>query len=156
MKVSGLQSAQFKGLYTMSSYVNEVLIPGERVLHLGRPTLWSVWHLLFFGLLLLPAFGAGLILWLVAYVRIKSTELAVTSKRVIVKHGFIQRSTIEINLNKVESIQVTQSLLGRMFNFGTLVVAGTGTSHAPLEGIAEPLAFRRAFVEAQDGARNEV
>jgi uncharacterized membrane protein YdbT with pleckstrin-like domain len=140
----------------MSSYVNEVLIPGERVLHLGRPTLWSVWHLLFFGLLLLPAFGAGLILWLVAYVRIKSTELAVTSKRVIVKHGFIQRSTIEINLNKVESIQVTQSLLGRMFNFGTLVVAGTGTSHAPLEGIAEPLAFRRAFVEAQDGARKEV
>jgi uncharacterized membrane protein YdbT with pleckstrin-like domain len=140
----------------MSSYVEEVLISGERVVHVGRPTLWSVWHLLFFGLLLLPAFGAGLLLWLVAYIRIRSTELAVTTKRVIVKHGFIQRSTIEINLNKVESIQVTQSLLGRMFDFGTLVIAGTGSAHAPLEGIAEPLAFRKAFVEAQDGARSEI
>jgi uncharacterized membrane protein YdbT with pleckstrin-like domain len=139
----------------MSSYVEEVLIPGERILHVGRPTLWSVWHLMLFGLLLLPAFGAGLLLWLVAYIRIKSTELAVTTKRVIVKHGFIQRSTIEINLNKVESIQVTQSLLGRMFDFGTLVISGTGSSHAPLEGIAEPLAFRKAFVEAQDSAHSE-
>ncbi len=111
-----------------------------------------MWHLLFFGLLLLPLFGAGLILWAVAYVRIKSTELAVTTKRLIVKHGFIRRSTIEININKVESIQVNQSLLGRMLDFGTLVIAGTGASHAPIDGIAEPLAFRRAFVEAQDAA----
>lgn len=138
----------------MTSYVEQVLVQGERVVHVGRPTLWSVWHLLLLGLILLPAFGAGLILWLIAYVRIKSTELAVTTKRVIVKHGFIRRSTIEINLSKVESIQVTQSLLGRMFDFGTLVIAGTGASHAPLEGIAEPLAFRKAFVEAQDSARS--
>lgn len=138
----------------MTSYVEQVLVQGERVVHVGRPTLWSVWHLLLLGLILLPAFGAGLILWLIAFIRIKSTELAVTTKRVIVKHGFIRRSTIEINLSKVESIQVTQSLLGRMFDFGTLVIAGTGASHAPLEGIAEPLAFRKAFVEAQDSARS--
>jgi len=138
----------------MASYVGQVLVQGERVVHVGRPTLWSVWHLLLLGLILLPAFGAGLIVWLIAYIRIKSTELAVTTKRVIVKHGFIRRSTIEINLSKVESIQVTQSLLGRMFDFGTLVIAGTGASHAPLEGIAEPLAFRKAFVEAQDSARS--
>ncbi len=139
----------------MTSYVEQVLVPSERVVHVGRPTLWSVWHLLLLGLILLPAFGAGLILWLIAYIRIKSTELAVTTKRVIVKHGFIRRRTIEINLSKVESIQVTQSLLGRLFDFGTLVIAGTGASHAPLEGIAEPLAFRKAFVEAQDSARGD-
>jgi len=136
----------------MASYVDQVLVPGERVVHTGRTSLWSVWHLIVFGLLLLPAFGLGLILWVVAYVRIKSTELAITSKRLIVKHGFIQRSTIEININKVESIQVSQSMLGRMFNFGTLVIAGTGASHAPVAGIADPLAFRRAFMQAQDGA----
>ncbi|MDR7268666.1 putative membrane protein YdbT with pleckstrin-like domain [Pelomonas saccharophila] len=136
----------------MSRYVDEVLVPGERVVHLGRTSLWSVWHLLLFGLLLLPAFGLGLILWAVAYVRIRSTELAVTTKRLIVKHGFIRRHTMEININKVESIQVEQSLTGRMLNFGTLVIAGTGSSHAPLAGIADPLGFRRAFVEAQDAA----
>ena len=136
----------------MSRYVDQVLVPGERVVHLGRTSLWSVWHLLLFGLLLLPAFGLGLILWAAAYVRIRSTELAVTTKRVIVKHGFIRRNTIEININKVESIQVNQSFMGRMLNFGTLVIAGTGASHAPIDGIAEPLVFRRAFVEAQDSA----
>lgn len=136
----------------MSSYVDEVLVPGERVVHLGRTSLWAVWPLLVFGLVLLPAFGLGLILWAAAYIRIRSTELAVTTKRVIVKHGFIRRSTMEININKVESIQVSQSLMGRMLNFGTLVIAGTGASHAPIDGIAEPLAFRRAFVEAQDAA----
>ncbi len=136
----------------MSSYVDQVLVPGERVVHVGRTSLWSVWHLLVFGLLLLPAFGLGLVLWAVAYVRIRSTELAVTTKRLIVKHGFIRRNTIEININKVESIQVNQSLMGRMLGFGTLIIAGTGASHAPIDGIAEPLAFRRAFVEAQDAA----
>ena len=138
----------------MSRYVDQVLVPGERVVHLGRTSLWSVWHLLLFGLLLLPAFGLGLILWVAAYVRIRSTELAVTTKRVIVKHGFIRRHTIEININKVESIQVNQSLMGRMLNFGTLVIAGTGASHAPIDGIAEPLVFRRAFIEAQDSAQS--
>ncbi len=136
----------------MSSYVDQVLVPGERVVHVGRTSLWSVWHLLVFGLLLLPAFGLGLVLWAVAYVRIRSTELAVTTKRLIVKHGFIRRNTIEININKVESIQVNQSLMGRMLGFGTLIIAGTGASHAPIDGIAEPLAFRRAFVESQDAA----
>lgn len=136
----------------MSSYVDEVLVPGEQVVHLGRTSLWSVWHLLVLGLLLLPAFGLGLLVWAVAYVRIRSTELAVTTKRLIVKHGFIRRSTMEINIHKVESLQVHQSLLGRMLDYGTLVIAGTGSSHAPIDGVAEPLAFRRAFVQAQDAA----
>jgi membrane protein YdbS with pleckstrin-like domain len=138
----------------VATYVEQVLVAGERLVHVGRPSLWSVWHLLLFGLLLLPAFGAGLILWVIAYVKIKSTELAVTTKRLIVKHGFIRRSTIEININKVESLQVDQSPMGRMLDFGTLVISGTGTSHAPLVGIAAPLVFRKAFVEAQDAARS--
>jgi uncharacterized membrane protein YdbT with pleckstrin-like domain len=138
----------------MSSYVEDALVGGERVVHQGRLSLWSVWHLLALGLVLLPAFGLGLIFWAIAYVRIKSTELAVTSKRLIVKKGFIRRSTIEINLAKVESIQVDQEMLGRMLNFGTLVISGTGTSHAPITGIADPMAFRKAFIEAQDSARS--
>ncbi|MFO1254021.1 MAG: PH domain-containing protein, partial [Inhella sp.] len=104
----------------------------------------------------LPLFGLGLVFLVAAYIRYKSTELAVTNKRIIVKHGFISRQTIEINLNKAESIQVDQGVLGRLFDFGTLVISGTGTSHAPLTGIAEPMAFRKAFIEAQDsGGRRE-
>lgn len=138
----------------MSSYVEGALVKGEKVVHLGQVSLWSLWHLLVFGVLLLPV-AIGLVLLVLAYIRFKSIEMAVTTKRVIVKHGFIRRNTIEINLSKIESLQVEQGVLGRIFNFGTIVVAGTGASHAPIAGIADPMAFRKAFVEAQDGVGRE-
>ena len=138
----------------MSSYVEGALVKDEKVVHIGHISLWSIWHLIAAGVLLLPAFGLGLIFLVLAYVRYKSVELAVTTKRIIVKHGFVRRHTVEINLDKVESIQVEQGLLGRLFNFGTLIVSGTGTSHAPLVGIAEPMGFRKAFIEAQDGEKS--
>src|SRR5207244_11015358 len=137
----------------MSSYVEGALVKDEKVVHIGHISLWSLWHLITAGILLLPAFGIGLIFLVVAYVRYKSVELAVTTKRIIVKHGFVRRQTVEINLNRVESIQVEQGLLGRLFNFGTLIVSGTGTSHAPLIGIPEPMGFRKAFIEVQDSGK---
>ena len=139
----------------MSSYVEGALVKDERIVHIGHISLWSLWHLIAAGVILLPAFGLGLIFLAIAYVRYKSVELAVTTKRVIVKHGFVRRQTVEMNLNKVESIQVEQGVLGRLFNFGTLIVAGTGASHAPLAGIAEPMGFRKAFIEAQDGRKSD-
>ncbi len=137
----------------MSSYVEGALVKDERIVHIGHISLWSLWHLIAFGVLLTPVVGLGLIFLGIAYVRYKSVELAVTTRRVFVKHGFIRRQTIEMNLGKVESIQVEQGVLGRLFNFGTLVFAGTGTSHAPLAGIADPMGFRRAFIEAQDSGK---
>lgn len=137
----------------MASYVEGALVNDERIVHIGHISKWSLWHLIVFGVLLLPLFGAGLVLLAIAYVRYKSVELAVTTKRVIVKHGFISRQTVEMNLNRVESVQVEQGVLGRLFDFGTLVIAGTGTSHAPLAGIADPMGFRKAFIEAHDSAR---
>ena len=139
----------------MSSYVEGALVPGETVVKLGHISLWAFWHLIFFGVLLLPAFGIGLILLLMAYVRYKSTEIAVTTRRIIVKTGYISRKTVEINLNKVESLQVDQGMLGRMLDFGTLVIAGTGASHEPIVRIAEPLEFRKAFISAQDAGRRD-
>ena len=147
--------AKDKKEQAVASYIDENLLAGETVVQRAHVSLWSMWHLIAAGIVLLPAFGLGLIFLVMAYVRYQSTELAVTTKRVIVKHGFIRRQTVEINLNKVESVQVDQGGLGRMFNFGTLVVSGTGTSHAPLTGIASPMAFRRAFIEAQDGGKSE-
>ena len=135
----------------MSSYVEEVLVADEKIVHEGHISLWSMWHLIALGILTLPIV-IGLFFLGQAYIRYKTTELAITSKRVIVKTGFISRSTMEINLNKVESLQVDQAVMGRMFNFGTLTIAGTGTTHAPLTGIADPIEFRKAFIGAQDQA----
>ncbi len=134
----------------MASYIENALVSGERVLHEGRVSLWSLAHLILLGVVLLPVFGLGLAFLLAAYISFKSTELAVTTKRVIVKHGFVSRRTIEINLSKIESVRVDQGIFGRLFDFGTLVISGTGASHAPLAGIAEPMVFRKAFMEAQE------
>ena len=138
----------------MTSYVEGALVKDEKIVHVGNVSLWSLWHLIVFGVLLLPAVGLGLILLVMAYVRYKTTELAITTKRVIVKVGFIRRSTVEININKVESIQVDQEILGRMFNFGTLVIAGAGNPQAPIVGISSPMEFRKAFIEAQEQAKS--
>ena len=136
----------------MTSYVEAGLAKDEKIIHLGHISLWSLTHLIALGVLLLPVVGLGLIFLIKAYIRYKTTELAITSRRVIVKFGFIRRRTVEININKIESIQVDQGVLGRMFDYGTLVIAGAGDSQAPIAGISAPMEFRRAFIEAQDAA----
>jgi uncharacterized membrane protein YdbT with pleckstrin-like domain len=140
----------------MTSYVEDALVKDERIVHLGHISLWALWHLIALGVVLLPAFGLGLIFLVLAYMKYRTTELAITNKRVIVKSGFIRRSTIEININKVESLQVDQEVLGRMFNFGTLIISGAGTPQAPVAGISRPMEFRKAFMEAQDQSKSGV
>jgi len=137
----------------MTSYVEGALIKDERVVHVGHISLWSLWGYIALGIILLPAFGIGLIFLIIAYIKYKTTELAITTRRVIAKFGFISRRTVELNINKVESIQVDQSVMGRILGYGTLVISGTGTSHAPIPGISNPIAFRKAFIEAQDAPR---
>lgn len=134
----------------MTSYIDGALIKDERVIYVGHISLWSLAPLIALGFLTVGLFGLGVIFWIVAFIRYKTTELAFTNKRVIAKFGFISRSTIELNINKVESIQVQQGILGRIFNFGTLIISGAGNPQAPILGISEPMAFRRAFMEAQE------
>jgi len=98
---------------------------------------------------LLPAIWYGI----EALIRRQSTELAVTSKRVIAKFGFIRRSTIEINHSKVESFHVDQSVLGRLLGFGTLNINGTGGGITPIPNITDPLGFRRRAIEAIDDSQ---
>ncbi len=136
----------------MASYIEGALIKDERVIYTGNISLWSLAPLIALGVLFLFAWGLGIIFWVVAYIRYKTTELAFTNKRVIAKFGFISRQTVELNITKVESIQVNQDILGRIFNFGTLVISGAGNPQAPIPGISDPMAFRRAFMESQDSA----
>lgn len=131
------------------SYVESVLAPGERILYQGRVSAWSLFWYWVAGLLLL-AVGVGLVIWIVAWVKMRTTELAVTSKRVIAKRGFIQRSTIEINTPRIESVQVDQSVMGRLLNYGTIVFSGAGTPQATITHISDPLGFRKAVLGAQE------
>jgi len=77
-----------------------------------------------------------------------STELAVTDHRVIFKRGIVSRYTIEMARSKVESVDVVQSIGGRIFNYGTILVRGTGGSLEPFRNIEDPLRLRSAITAA--------
>jgi uncharacterized membrane protein YdbT with pleckstrin-like domain len=85
---------------------------------------------------------AGLLLVGRAWFRRMTTEVAVTDRRIIFKRGFVNRHTVEMHMDKVESVDVNQSILGRIFNYGDIVVHGTGDSVEPLRAIDRPIEFR--------------
>jgi uncharacterized membrane protein YdbT with pleckstrin-like domain len=72
-----------------------------------------------------------------------SSEFGVTNKRVIVKIGFLRRRTVELLLRQVEAISVDQSVLGRIFDFGSVTISGTGGVREEFDNISAPLDFRR-------------
>lgn len=140
----------------MASYVDSTLLQGETVLYRARISLWSLAHLIALGVILLAAFGLGIVFLLWAYVRYKTTEFAVTDKRVIAKTGLISRSTVELFLDKVEALHVEQSVLGRILDFGTIAIRGTGTTEEPIRNISAPLVLRKQFMQAADLYRQKV
>jgi uncharacterized membrane protein YdbT with pleckstrin-like domain len=146
------------------SYVSRVLQPEERVVY-ATTLHWFVYLRSIFWLVLsvvvaigssfapgelrLPVLVAagvivviGVLYGLDAYVKRATTELAITDRRVIYKTGLIRRHTFEMNLSKVESVGVNQSLFGRLFGFGEVEIKGTGASLTPIPRISDPLAFR--------------
>lgn len=152
------------------SYIDQSLLPGEEVVYRTHPH-WIIfigtigWVIgTFFALFILPFSTFGqltiggthpfyLILtfmgWagatingIVAYIQYRTSEYGITNKRVIVKVGFIQRATLEILLHRIESVQVVQSIAGRLLDYGTIVIAGTGGSRDFFRKMPTPLKFR--------------
>lgn len=107
-------------------------------LSLGNPTLWQV-------SIAMLVIAAAVNLW--TWLRYATSEFAVTNKRVIMKVGWIRRRSIETLLSKVESIGVDQGVVGRMIDFGTISVHGTGGTSEAFPRIAAPLEFRRQVQE---------
>ena len=83
-----------------------------------------------------------------SYLTWRCSEFAVTDKRVLIKTGIVSRHTLETILTKIENIGVEQTLWGRLFNFGTLYVTGTGATREIFPGIHAPLEFRKAIEAA--------
>ena len=88
-------------------------------------------------------------LWISPLIQRATSEFVITNKRVIIKVGLIARRTLEMNISKIESINVNQGIFGRLFGYGTIVVIGTGGTREGFNGIADPLAFRKKFQELQ-------
>ena len=145
----------------MAGYVESNLLPGEQVVYETRlhPIIY-VWPALIVlagivaGIAIAPLaglalLGVGLVALLGAWIRQWSSEFAVTTRRVIIKTGWISRRTIELNMSKVESVEVAQDIIARIFSYGTITVIGTGGTKEPFALINDPLGFRRAVQSQQ-------
>lgn len=131
------------------SYVDSTLIEGETVVHRGQVSWWPLTPWILLGILtLVLVVGLGILIWV--YVKRRTTELAITNKRVIAKKGFIQRETVEMFLSKVESVHVEQSVTGRLLGYGTVILSGTGVVSSRFDDISDPLEFRKRFMSAAD------
>jgi uncharacterized membrane protein YdbT with pleckstrin-like domain len=135
----------------MTSYVEKSLVHNEKILYRGKLSLWPHFFTILLGILLL-VIVIGLFVLIDVAVKLASTELAVTNRRVIAKFGIIRRRTFELNIDRVEAIQVEQSIWGRLFNYGTLRIAGAG-NFDPIPCVSAPLAFKKAVLESQEAWR---
>lgn len=149
----------------MGRYIDEILQPGERLLYsttihwvvyLPGLALWVLaLAVIIFGNAVAPGIGGvgliivalillgiGLVLVLRAWFRRWTTEFDVTDRRIVQKNGFIERRTVEMNMDKVESVDVNQSIMGRIFDYGEVIIRGTGESWEPIRTIGSPLKFR--------------
>ena len=82
-----------------------------------------------------------------------TTEIGVTSERVILKRGFLTRHTDEVELPAIEEINVDQGFLGRLLGFGRITVQGTGDDDLDIPAIAGPVHFRKSIQQALEKMR---
>ena len=149
----------------MGRYIDDILQPGEKVLYstnahwifyLPAISAWIVALVLLIlsrttiteSIILLCLAASAIVAIVALYWTVKAwfhrwtTETDVTNLRVVHKTGFIKRRTFEMSLDKVESVDVNQSILGRLLNYGNVTVRGVGEGAETIKTIAAPLDFR--------------
>ena len=157
------------------SYIARHLMPGETVEQETQVHWFIYWPaivILVISAVVVALFGIGprpdklrqetyaaascgllcVLAFLMIFIRRRSSEFAVTNKRVVLKVGLVRRQSTEILLRQVEGITVDQGLIGRIFDYGTIIVEGTGSDRTPYRKIARPLKFRLAVQEQIDKA----
>ena len=127
------------------SYIQQSLGANERIVRQASFH-WSYT----LGAILLALTGIGLIFAIPMFVRKATTEIAVTSHRLVKKTGWFSLHTEELSLNNIEGVRVDQGFWGRMLGFGHVRIEGTGVDAVQLPVIADPVAFRAAIETAKD------
>ena len=121
-------------------YVKKIIVPGEQVLYKGSFH-WLDW---FWGLLLcVIVIGIFRLLWM------RSVEMAITNRRLIYKRGWISRKTEELHMNRIEEVNLSQSIFGRLFGYGRVQVNGTGGGVVVLPVMGRPMRFKKELDSAK-------
>lgn len=136
-------------------YIDESLADGETIIQRGR---WPgvFWFGAWAALILLGIVVVGVFIFVGAVVKMKSTDFAVTNRRVILKRGWLNRHTQELSVESVEGVTLDQSIIARLFGYGRVVVTGTGDAVIAFPPMANPVGFRRAIEAARADCGGEV
>ena len=135
-------------------YIDSNLLPDEKVVYRARLhwiIFWKPCAIVLLGIVfvfLQPIIGMivlamGILACIPPVIDYATSEFGVTSKRVIIKVGFLRRRTLELLLRHVEAISVEQSVMGRIWNYGSITLTGTGGVRELFDHISSPLEFRR-------------
>jgi len=128
------------------SYLEESLAPGETIV--ARFELhWTAKGRLILGIILIPLV-VGIFITIYEWLRLRAIELGVTTHRVVRKTGIVSRETDELRLSAIETVDLSQSMWGRLFGFGDVRVTGRGESNMLLSRVADPVGVKRAIESA--------
>lgn len=125
------------------SYTNASLSGNEHVIKL---TSFTWWITIKWGILSIPlipfTLGWSLVIPFISFIERYFTEYAITSQGVLVKRGIIRRKVSRISIKKIEGVELRQTILGRILNYGTIVVRGTGSDAVVFYMVGGPLGFQ--------------
>jgi uncharacterized membrane protein YdbT with pleckstrin-like domain len=128
------------------SYLEESLAPGETIV--ARFALhWTAKGRLILGIILIPLV-VGIFITIYEWLRLRAIELGVTTHRVVRKTGIVSRETDEIRLSAIETVDLSQSMWGRLFGFGDVRITGRGESNMVLSRVADPVGVKRSIESA--------
>ncbi|MCX7359395.1 MAG: PH domain-containing protein [Alphaproteobacteria bacterium] len=136
-------------------YIDESLADGETIIQRGK---WPgiFWFGAWAALIVLGIVVVGIFIFIGAAIKMKTTDFAVTNRRVILKRGWLNRHTQELSVESVEGVSLDQSIIARMFGYGRVVVTGTGDAVIAFPPMANPVGFRRAIEAARADCGGEV
>ena len=127
------------------AYLDESLAPGEAIIARFELHWTARWRLIVFLVLAIPTLGLALFAALYEWLRLRAIEQGVTNRRVVHKTGIVSRTTEELRLASIETIDLHQSTWGRLFGFGDVVLTGRGESSMIFARLAAPLDAKRAI-----------
>ncbi|NJO03963.1 MAG: PH domain-containing protein [Bacteroidia bacterium] len=133
-----------------------ILLTGLVISFLGaryKDVLGSTTYIVQYLALFVLIFGG--IKFLLELIRHRTSEFVVTTERVLIKVGVIHRSSTSMPLSKIESVEIDQSIIGRLFGFGSIHITGTGTAESKFDLISDPHKFRRKMLLASNSATEE-
>ena len=127
------------------AYLDESLAPGEAIIARFHLHWTAKWRLIVFLVLAIPTLGLALFAALYEWLRLRAIEQGVSNRRVVRKTGIVSRTTEELRLASIETIDLHQSVWGRLLGFGDVVLTGRGESSMIFARLAAPLEAKRAI-----------